>query len=252
MYRISLGCITEIIISRTLRIGMMAAHYFMGGSPSNNTHQEVKSSVPYLIGGLVAVRGLVSVALLMLVCSLCKQSNDQHEGIKIKNSELCREHTEANVMVIMGGDERPAFLFDNFLQNWPQGNCLAAYQAAKQSWVFKILHLANAPSTVVKELLLPEILHLVEAEAPWNLHVLLRSVCIPGLSYHREKQDDVYVMSRKNVNKIIQILHTPKPKLVNQIYTWTNGWDNPQLSRKNTFRKLKDNTLGVVWHRLKK
>jgi len=102
----------------------MTAYDFMDGSPTNNTHQAVKSPVPYLIGGLAAVLGLVALSLLMLLCSLNRES-DQHQESSNggnhnnnsavvergeKNFEVCREDTEAKVMVIMAGDERPTFL----------------------------------------------------------------------------------------------------------------------------------------------
>jgi hypothetical protein len=102
----------------------MIACYLMAGNPTNITHQASHSPIPFLIGGVGAVLALVAFALFILACSFIKQSgriqvsntggHSNNTGALVecreKKIEVCREDTEAKVMVIMAGDEKPTFL----------------------------------------------------------------------------------------------------------------------------------------------
>lgn len=67
----------------------MGAHYFVGGSPTNNTpaHQALKWPVPYIIGEIAAMMALVAFGLLMLVCSFNKECDEQPESNSESESE---------------------------------------------------------------------------------------------------------------------------------------------------------------------
>jgi hypothetical protein len=125
----------------------MVECYSMACNPINITHLMAEQSpVPYLIGVVAALIGLVTFALLILVCSFKKQSGlieesnsgghynntaaavesrqveESNSGAHDNNTaavveclekkiEICREDTDqAKVIVIMAGDEKPTFL----------------------------------------------------------------------------------------------------------------------------------------------
>lgn len=85
------------------------------------THLRVwrwNSPTPYLLGAIIVVLGLIALALLMLVCSYRKRSDEPHlsafDGEHIgrevpvisANTEL---DTKPKVVVIMAGDDVPTF-----------------------------------------------------------------------------------------------------------------------------------------------
>jgi hypothetical protein len=70
MYRLSLGCIWEIILSRIISIGMMTVCYSMADNPTNITIQTF--SISHRRSDCMA--GLVAVACLILACCFKKQS----------------------------------------------------------------------------------------------------------------------------------------------------------------------------------
>ncbi|GMI95129.1 glutamine dumper 1 [Hibiscus trionum] len=77
--------------------------------------------VPYLLGGLASMLGLVAFALLILACSYCRRSGRPHNAGEDAGRDVERGENdwdlnkqvnvyEEEVFVIMAGDERPTFL----------------------------------------------------------------------------------------------------------------------------------------------
>ncbi|KAK4769544.1 hypothetical protein SAY86_027694 [Trapa natans] len=73
------------------------------------------SPVLYLFGGLAALLGLVSFALLILACSYWKLSEDPsgeedvEKGATERGKEVMSVYNE-KILVIMAGDKRPTYL----------------------------------------------------------------------------------------------------------------------------------------------
>ncbi|KAK4757784.1 hypothetical protein SAY87_019085 [Trapa incisa] len=73
------------------------------------------SPVPYLFGGLAALLGLISFALLVLACSCWKLSEnpsgeeDVEKGASERGREVVRIYEE-KILVIMAGEKRPTYL----------------------------------------------------------------------------------------------------------------------------------------------
>ncbi|KAE9604999.1 hypothetical protein Lal_00036744 [Lupinus albus] len=75
------------------------------------------SPIPYLFGGLALMMALISVALVILVCSYRKRSSsqsssteaneDMKQTIMAKNIE---SNAEPELLVIMAGDDKPTYL----------------------------------------------------------------------------------------------------------------------------------------------
>lgn len=89
------------------------------GTPS---HLGWHSPVPYLFGGLAAMLGLVGFALLILACSYWKVSSSLNDGRGDHGGRHGAERklaapavkkpasSEAEVVVIMAGDDNPTYL----------------------------------------------------------------------------------------------------------------------------------------------
>ncbi|XP_061344290.1 protein GLUTAMINE DUMPER 6-like [Gastrolobium bilobum] len=72
-----------------------------------------KSPIPYLFGGLALMLALISVALVILVCSYKKrssQSSDAAEDMKQAMPKNIEINSEPEVLVIMAGDDKPTYL----------------------------------------------------------------------------------------------------------------------------------------------
>ncbi|KAK7394332.1 hypothetical protein VNO78_14855 [Psophocarpus tetragonolobus] len=74
-----------------------------------------KSPIPYLFGGLAAMLALISVALVILVCSYRKRSSSEAEADQdiIKSQAMPRMveiNSEPEVLVIMAGEHNPTHL----------------------------------------------------------------------------------------------------------------------------------------------
>ncbi|GLJ43166.1 hypothetical protein SUGI_0896170 [Cryptomeria japonica] len=90
------------------------AEFTSSSAPNNASLEEWKSPVPYLLGGIGAMIGLIALALLILACSYFKSPGHGQGGA---NQVLCRDEIHASgdygeekVMVIMAGEEKPTFL----------------------------------------------------------------------------------------------------------------------------------------------
>lgn len=72
-----------------------------------------KSPIPYLFGGLAIMLVLISVALVILVCSYRKrasQTSAAGEDIKQAMSKNVETNSEPEILVIMAGDDKPTYL----------------------------------------------------------------------------------------------------------------------------------------------
>ncbi|KAL9297356.1 hypothetical protein ACSQ67_023252 [Phaseolus vulgaris] len=77
-----------------------------------------KSPIPYLFGGLAVMLALVSVALVILVCSYRKRdsssdssSSPEAEDMKSQAmTKILHTNSEPEVVVIMAGDHNPTYL----------------------------------------------------------------------------------------------------------------------------------------------
>ncbi|TKY65001.1 GLUTAMINE DUMPER 2 [Spatholobus suberectus] len=72
-----------------------------------------KSPIPYLFGGLAAMLALISVALVILVCSYRKrasQSSPEGEDMKEAMPKIIELNSDPEVLVIMAGDHKPTYL----------------------------------------------------------------------------------------------------------------------------------------------
>ncbi|XP_028764734.1 protein GLUTAMINE DUMPER 2-like [Neltuma alba] len=79
-----------------------------------------KSPIPYLFGGLAIMMALISVALVVLICSYSKRAYSQSHSPSSagedtvtkqampKNTET--DQSEPKVLVIMPGDHNPTYL----------------------------------------------------------------------------------------------------------------------------------------------
>ncbi|PSS35071.1 Protein GLUTAMINE DUMPER 3 like [Actinidia chinensis var. chinensis] len=85
-------------------------------TPPTNSVWKLNSPTPYLFGGMALVLGLITVALLILVCSYRKQlsSNlptDRADGEKMpEKTQIMEADLEPKFLVIMAGDNRPSFI----------------------------------------------------------------------------------------------------------------------------------------------
>ncbi|XP_019433676.1 PREDICTED: protein GLUTAMINE DUMPER 6-like isoform X2 [Lupinus angustifolius] len=74
-----------------------------------------KSPIPYLFGGLALMMALISVALVILVCSYRKRSSqssstEANEDVKQTMSKNIESNSEPELLVIMAGDDKPTYL----------------------------------------------------------------------------------------------------------------------------------------------
>lgn len=72
-----------------------------------------KSPIPYLFGGLALMLVLISVALVILVCSYRKrasQSSVAAEDMKQAMPKNVEINSEPELLVIMAGDDKPTYL----------------------------------------------------------------------------------------------------------------------------------------------
>ncbi|KAK7374700.1 hypothetical protein VNO80_08137 [Phaseolus coccineus] len=76
-----------------------------------------KSPIPYLFGGLAVMLALVSVALVILVCSYRKRdsssesSSPEAEDMKSQAmTKILHTNSEPEIVVIMAGDHNPTYL----------------------------------------------------------------------------------------------------------------------------------------------
>ncbi|PSS33626.1 Protein GLUTAMINE DUMPER like [Actinidia chinensis var. chinensis] len=87
----------------------------IGTTPTSNVWK-LNSPTPYLFGGLALMVGLITVALLILVCSYRKQlsSNpptDQVDGEKKpEKAQITEVDLGPKILVIMAGDNQPTFI----------------------------------------------------------------------------------------------------------------------------------------------
>ncbi|KAK7340741.1 hypothetical protein VNO77_21452 [Canavalia gladiata] len=83
-------------------------------SPSSVSEIKIwKSPIPYLFGGLAIMLALISVALVILVCSYRKrasQSSPSAEDTKHAMPKIIEISSEPEVLVIMAGDHKPTYL----------------------------------------------------------------------------------------------------------------------------------------------
>ncbi|KAL2329746.1 hypothetical protein Fmac_017327 [Flemingia macrophylla] len=75
-----------------------------------------KSPIPYLFGGLAVMLALISVALVILVCSYRKRASSQssesesEEDMKQAMPKIIEINSEPEVLVIMAGEHKPTYL----------------------------------------------------------------------------------------------------------------------------------------------
>ncbi|KAF7803136.1 protein GLUTAMINE DUMPER 6-like [Senna tora] len=90
----------------------------LNSGSSSSSIRVWKSPIPYLFGGLVLMLALISVALVVLICSYRKrtlQSSSSSSSLSLsklpmpKNPQIL-ESSEPNVVVIMAGDDNPTYL----------------------------------------------------------------------------------------------------------------------------------------------
>ena len=73
-----------------------------------------KSPIPYLFGGLALMLALISVALVILVCSYRKRANSESSSASAEDKNMKQAmpkiNSEPEVLVIMAGDNKPTYL----------------------------------------------------------------------------------------------------------------------------------------------
>ena len=73
-----------------------------------------KSPIPYLFGGLALMLALISVALVILVCSYRKRANSESSSASAEDNNMKQAmpkiNSEPEVLVIMAGDNKPTYL----------------------------------------------------------------------------------------------------------------------------------------------
>ncbi|XP_020220403.1 protein GLUTAMINE DUMPER 6 [Cajanus cajan] len=75
-----------------------------------------KSPIPYLFGGLAVMLALISVALVILVCSYRKRASSQsssseaEDDMKQAMPKIVEINSEPEVLVIMAGEHKPTYL----------------------------------------------------------------------------------------------------------------------------------------------
>ncbi|KAF5748892.1 hypothetical protein HS088_TW04G00853 [Tripterygium wilfordii] len=87
----------------------------MRPTSSTSTTNIWRSPIPYLFGGLGLMMLLISVALIMLACSLKKISNNSStvddEQLKSASKPVNRViDMEPKLVVIMAGDDKPTYI----------------------------------------------------------------------------------------------------------------------------------------------
>jgi len=88
-------------------------------SSSTTQTNEIKiwqSPIPYLFGGLAIMLILISVALVILVCSYKKRgsssqsSNSDEEMKQVMSKNIEKINLEPEVLVIMAGEDKPTYI----------------------------------------------------------------------------------------------------------------------------------------------
>jgi hypothetical protein len=92
----------------------------LSSSSSTTQTNEIKiwqSPIPYLFGGLAIMLILISVALVILVCSYKKRgssqssSNNSDEEMKqVMSKNIEKINSEPEVLVIMAGEDKPTYI----------------------------------------------------------------------------------------------------------------------------------------------
>lgn len=81
---------------------------------SHHARPPWRTPVPYLFGGLAAMLGLITFALLLLACSYWKLSRRTEDGDGEKQTEsgekVAPKVFEEKILVIMAGQNNPTFL----------------------------------------------------------------------------------------------------------------------------------------------
>lgn len=81
--------------------------------PSSTIHgvKFWESPIPYLFGGLALMLILISVALVILVCSYRKRPSDSSsDSAEDMKQVMSKTNSEPEVLVIMAGDNKPTYL----------------------------------------------------------------------------------------------------------------------------------------------
>ncbi|XP_019185269.1 PREDICTED: protein GLUTAMINE DUMPER 2-like [Ipomoea nil] len=81
------------------------------GSPQSNTFWEWKSPLPYIFISLGLAFGIILVAIIVLACSLHKQSSGGADGDEKSGSAVSRSaEMSPSFIVVMAGDAKPTHL----------------------------------------------------------------------------------------------------------------------------------------------
>ncbi|KAL1322933.1 hypothetical protein HN51_067942 [Arachis hypogaea] len=89
-------------------------------SPLTNGIKVWKSPIPYLFGGLALMLLLISIALVILVCSYRKHSSnsqssseeeeEENNNMKQQSTMMSKNMSEPELLVIMAGQNKPTYL----------------------------------------------------------------------------------------------------------------------------------------------
>ncbi|KAK7295576.1 hypothetical protein RJT34_18486 [Clitoria ternatea] len=82
-------------------------------SPSASGIKIWRSPIPYLFGGLAVMLALISVALVILVCSYRKRASQSPPSAEDMKQAMPKDRvvsSEPEVLVIMAGDHNPTYL----------------------------------------------------------------------------------------------------------------------------------------------
>ncbi|CAH8324873.1 unnamed protein product [Eruca vesicaria subsp. sativa] len=87
----------------------------MSALVESQTRHPLRTPVPYLFGGLAAMLGLITFALLLLACSywsLSRRTNSDGDGEKQRETDekVTAKVFEEKILVIMAGQNKPTFL----------------------------------------------------------------------------------------------------------------------------------------------
>ncbi|TKY50103.1 GLUTAMINE DUMPER 2 [Spatholobus suberectus] len=85
----------------------------MSSSSSASEIRNGKSPIPYLFGGLSLLLIMISVALVILVCSKrnhVSQSSAERQDMKQAIPHNIETDSEPKILVIMAGDDKPTYL----------------------------------------------------------------------------------------------------------------------------------------------
>ncbi|XP_045797909.1 protein GLUTAMINE DUMPER 6-like [Trifolium pratense] len=110
----------------------------MSSSTSTNEIKIWKSPIPYLFGGLAIMLILISVALVILVCSYKKRSSSQssnsdEEMNKVMSKNIIEINSEPEVLVIMAGEEKPTYIAKPIISSLPYCTCGAESSSSTSS-----------------------------------------------------------------------------------------------------------------------